>query len=138
MPTTAEYKNMAKAGLNDPNGVLAANLDGIWDSYEGQADNTRRWLTRIDLIDLRMSELAEDVDLQDADQSKAYSQAVKGLNVLRSAAERSLAHAETATEESTQGPKVGQLVQTAPVMSPSGYPDANSINYRGRPNGWRP
>jgi hypothetical protein len=132
--TAAAYKALILAEVQDPDGVLAAQLDTCWDLYPDLPVGRTRYLrTLIKGIDVLLGSVRAQADFAiQGDLSVKLGQLTDHLAAKRAAAESDLAAELRGL--TGRAPAMGTLTAVVPVASPAGAPDANAPVYRGSPN----
>jgi NADH pyrophosphatase NudC (nudix superfamily) len=118
-------------GGDTTSAVLATNLPIFWSARDGVEDlNARALLVKIDGIDLLLGQNWKYVSFKALDgASVSASDIFDHLLKLRQLAQE---QADRGADIANAGGAIGELLTTAPISPPCGYPfDANDGAYRG-------
>jgi hypothetical protein len=133
-------------------GVLAANVDGIWDSYTGAAGRLQYLYTKRDLIELSMGEMRTKADFRARDDVGVNATDFLGnLLLMKKDVDADILKEEAKAAAGNQVlpggsvAAVGEILrkETSESLRVSGQQSANDMRYRGEPysprrTGWRP
>jgi hypothetical protein len=136
VPTDAQIKAYIVTSVGDMNGIVAANIDLIWDltaPYAPYPPLHELYATRA-AIDLLAGQVWQLVDASVDDTRQNLSDMHAHLMDRREDLDAQIAAATpVAMAAAGMGANSGQFVTVAPTVPPSGYPDANSPRYSGSP-----
>lgn len=143
MPLTGDsYKTLVIVEVGDVDGVIADQVDTLWDLYAGQTDGYARYLyTKRKALDLLMGLVREQVTQTAPNGVSAdLTDKLKNLQIMWTNVDREIATVTALalqTAQTSAAPVIGQISAVAPVTPPAG-PDGNSPLYRGDLyGGWR-
>lgn len=132
--TPDQYKALIILQVGDnAAGLLAAQIDLLWESHDTIADDGLRALyTKIGAIDLMLGEARKYASFKALDGSSvSASDLFKHLMEMREAVEAQIAQAAAGLGG---GGALGELTTTAPIMPDDGrQSDPNARRYRGDP-----
>lgn len=140
--TTAQRKSLLIARVGETSGgLLAANIDALWDLYAAEAAVSaalRDLYVRRDLIEIALADARTKVTFTDGDYSQSASHLAQRLEAMLAAAQAELERFEAA-QQGAGGAAVGELATVTPDTPPSAAPsrpygpDAFDPEYVGDP-----
>lgn len=117
-------------------GLLAANIDLMWDAHDDQGDSAVRFLyAKRDAIDTMLGSVRKGVNFKALDgASTNLSELFEHLHTMRNDVEAAIVAArELASAASNGAGAVGQLTKTTPIVPDAGQLDPSDRRYRGDP-----
>jgi hypothetical protein len=134
-PTATDYQALILAQVGDDDQrTLANQIALIWRLQ--QASDTDlygryllAWRASIDVMLARVRTAVNFKALGSGEAAVSLSDLSKHLQVMRTNVEEQLQHYQS----TGMTPVIAQMETTAPIVAPSGRPDANDSRYRGNP-----
>jgi hypothetical protein len=126
-----QYQELVVSEVGDSSDLVTDNVPLYWSMHSGKPTYLRYLWTKLATIDLLLGQPAvrEAVNYTEDGQSQSLHQKFESLTEMRKSVMASIA-----SYRGNRAPVVSEMAARTPVASPTGWPDANSGDYRGDPN----
>jgi hypothetical protein len=132
MPLSADdYKALVLVKVGDT-GTVAAVLPKLWDKHDNKVPMELQYNYALkEAVEVLLGSSWQLIDASEDGQSAHQSQKFSQLKEIAMRADAEIVRLETSRRASSV--QVGRLATTAPIESPTTWPNANSPDYAGHP-----